>query len=200
MNKRVAFDFIFNGGYEYMKSWKTRGPSLGSLMFNLSSYGIKGSVKSDLRAGDVVDYILPVISFAPGLAFLKDGKKYEVFYLWDGITGPVDERTAARNKMQSNSDWFFTIMKKIEPSLIYVKIKKNIGGSIGSVSKVGDIKQKIEDRLSFKDNRIDPKLYTFIRVKATSSRISLFYIKNSEWSRIRNILDKLDIQYKVLKL
>lgn len=199
MDKNKIFDFVFSDNFEIFANDVER-IGLGSIMLNLQSLGLEGNSKRDLDAGDVVDHIIDR-QYAPYYFFVKKGSKWMLLYLWGGNKGNYDERETSRKAMQSNSEWFFTILKQVVGKGVVVDVRKKRGQSFYHVKKVGDIK----DKLSRYINNPDSAYHTegtgvFIRVKVTSSRINLYEVYQKDWPEVRRYLNELKIDYKTINM
>jgi hypothetical protein len=196
-DNRKAFEFIFGGGLDYSKDFLERGSGLGSLMMNISHYGIQGGSKSGADAGQVVDHMTSQI-YAPHYGIIKKGPKYTITYVraYDSNL-QFAEREANQKAMQANSGWFFQIMALFHPRLYVVFVPENRGASVGSVKKVSEIKPRL-DWYKNSEHGAKDKDSVYIRVKKNTSSINLYEIFPEWWEQFRRDLDALKIEYKVL--
>lgn len=196
MDKREAFEFIFQEKFDYMVDYIERN-GFSSLLLNISHLGISGNDKRSLDTGNVTEVVLEK-GYAPMFAIQKTGSKYKIYYLWsNGPKGAqVNEREAARKSMQAKSEWFFPILQMLSKKPLHlVDTRKPRGYHVGDVKQVKDIAPKIEWYNRHQRKEEDS---LFIRVKKNTSSISIFEVFRSTSQSAFSDLDKIGVQYKVL--
>lgn len=189
---RKAFEFVFGGGLEYCMDYIQRWGNSSSLLANISHYGIYGQDKSDLDIDKLVSTIIGA-SYAPYFFIIKN-KTYKILYLWGNSKNGDD---TLRIEMQSNSLWFFTILKELLPKGILIKTDVKRGYDVSSwIKKVSDI--QICKNRHISGERAQPGSI-YIRIKVTSSRYALYEIYNKYYSSVIKDLDLLGIDYKIVE-
>ncbi len=190
---RKAFEFVFNGGLEYCIDYIQRWGNTSSLLANISHYGIYGQNKHDLDIDKLISTIINS-SYAPYFFIIKSKGKYNIFYLWDSSKNGDD---TSRIEMQSNSLWFFTILKELMPKGILVKTDIKRGYDVSNWIK------KVSDIATYKNRHVNSEYSKpgsiYIRIKITSSRYGLYEIYKKHYASVIKDLDLLGIDYKIVE-
>lgn len=190
---KKAFEFIFDGGLEYCIDYIQRWGNASSLLGNISHYGIYGQDKYDIKVDGLASTIISD-SYAPYFFIIKKGTTYKMLYLWGNSKNGDD---TPRIEMQSNSLWFFAILKELLPKGILIKTDIRRGYDVSSwIKKISDIQNFKTNHIN--GNRAQPGS-TYIRIKVTSSRYALYEIYKKHYNSVIKDLNLLGIDYKIVE-
>lgn len=195
---KKAFRFIFSDKFNKLTN-KTNDMSIQILLMNAGEFGISGHSKTDVDAEKTTEWIL-MRAVTSMLLVEKIVGKYNLYYLWtDGEGGDnANVRSLKRRKLQTNSEWFFTILKVLYDKKHLHMIDSTVprGYDVGTVSRVKDIQEKLNWYKRAGNNKEENSIY--IRVKKNTSSIGIFEVYRSHWQSVQEDLSALRIPFKVI--